>query len=520
MAGRVAVVGAGPGGLTAAMLLSHHGYEVDVYEKENWVGGRTSSFTVADWYTFDLGPTFLMMPFILEEMFAMVGRDVNDYLEIKNIDPLYRLVFDDGEKEFYPTRDRDAMHRELNEKFPGSAEGYDRFRKKEGVKYEKLLPCLQSPYDRFTDFFKGDFIRALPTLDPHVSLIQRLSKYFPDPDLQVAFTFQAKYLGMSPWECPGGFSIISYIEHTAGIWHVMGGLNRITKAMAEIAEEQGGRIHLNTPVKKVNVEGGRCVGLTLDSGDVAHHDDVVLNPDFGYAMKHLVDEADRPKYTDAKLARKKYSCSTFMLYLALDTLYDIPHHNILFADDYKRNVDEISLYGRLSEDPSVYVHNPSITDPSLAPEGHSALYVLAPVANTAGDIDWENEKAQFRERVLDTMERRGGMDDLRSHIVGERMLTPPYWRDTVHCYNGATFNLAHNIGQMLYFRPHNRFEQFDNCYLVGGGTHPGSGLPTIFESARISAGMMLKRDGLEWKHPIAESKSYLTGDTAFPQLET
>ncbi len=515
---RVAVVGAGPGGLTAAMLLSHQGYEVDVYEKESYVGGRTSSFTVGGKYTFDLGPTFLMMPFILEEMFAMTGRRLEDYLELVDIDPLYRLVFNDGETTFFPTRDRAAMKAQLDELFPGNAQGYDRFLQREGVKYNKLLACLQEPYDRVTDFFSSNFLRAIPVLDPHVSLIQRLAAYFKDPNLQIAFTFQAKYLGMSPWQCPGGFSIISYIEHAAGIWHVMGGLNRITKAMAAVVEEQGGRIHLNTPVKKVNVQQHKAVGLILESGEEVQADDVILNPDFGYAMQNLVDEGDRPKYTDQKLAQKKYSCSTFMLYLGLDTLYDVPHHSILFARDYRGNVEDISVRGRLSEDPSVYVQNASITDPSLAPEGHSAVYVLSPVANTSGAVDWEAAQAAFRERVLDLMEKRGGMKDLRKHIVAERMLNPTHWRDNVNCYRGATFNLAHNIGQMLYFRPHNRFEQFDNCYLVGGGTHPGSGLPTIFESARISVGMMLQRDGIAWKDPIKDSKSYLSGDTSFPQM--
>ena len=514
----VAVVGAGPGGLAAAMLLGHQGYEVDVYEKEAHVGGRTSSFTVDGDYTFDLGPTFLMMPFILEEIFAMTGRSIEDYLELVNIDPLYRLVFNDGEKTFYPTRDRRAMKAQIDELFPGNAAGYDRFLEKERVKYERLLPCLQAPYDRFTDFFSGKFLRALPVLDPHVSLIQRLSTYFKDPDLRVAFTFQAKYLGMSPWQCPGGFSIISYIEHAAGIWHVMGGLNQITKAMAKIVEEQGGRIHRNTPVKRIKVQQRRAVGLILESGEEVAAADIILNPDFAYAMQNLVAEQDRPKYPDSKLAQKKYSCSTFMLYLGLDTMYDMPHHNILFARDYRRNVEDIAVRNILSADPSIYVQNASVTDPSLAPKGHSAVYVLAPVTNLSGAVDWEAKQAAFRETVLDILETRGGMKNLRQHIVAERMLTPTHWQDHVNCYRGATFNLAHNIGQMLYFRPHNRFEQFSNCYLVGGGTHPGSGLPTIFESARISVGMMLQRDGRSWDDPIAHAKSYLSGDTSYPQL--
>jgi phytoene desaturase len=489
---RVIVVGAGPGGLTAAMLLASRGYVVDVFEKEPRVGGRNASLEL-DGFTFDLGPTFLMMKYILEEIFELTGRSVDDYLEIKSIDPLYRLVFGDG-RAFLPTRDRQRMKEQIERLFPGNAKGYDRFLEYEAAKFARLVPCLQVPYGGLTDFLHPRFARALPYLDAHLSLFRHLGRFYNHDDLKIAFTFQAKYLGMSPWDCPATFSIIAYLEHGGGVHHPIGGLNQISGAMAKVVLEEGGRLHLNTPVKQLLVHNGRAVGIQLESGEEVRGDHVVLNADFGHAMTHLVPRQHLKKWTPETLERKSFSCSTFMLYLGVDKLYDIPHHNILFAPDYKKNVDEIARTQTLSEDPSIYVQNACVTDPTLAPEGKSTLYVLVPIANNRSGIDWEREKARYRDKVLDLLETRGGLADLRKHIVVEQMITPRDWEERYAVYRGATFNLGHSIGQMLYWRPHNHFEEIDSCYLVGGGTHPGSGLPTIYESGRISAGLILKRD--------------------------
>ena len=496
MGKKIAIVGAGPGGLTAGVILSSKGYSVDIYEKQDYIGGRNSSFEM-EGFKFDLGPTFLMMKFVLEEVFQIAGRNIEDYLDIREIDPLYRLVLPGG-KEFYPTRDSSSMKSEMYRNFPGTFERYEEFLIEEKKKFELLIPCLQIPYDSFADFFKRRFIKAIPRLDAHKSLFGHLGRYFDDDMLRLAFTFQAKYLGMSPWECPGTFSIISYIEHGGGIYHPIGGLNQISKAMARIIEENGGNIHLSSPVKEIKVDDKRASALLLQSGNVVNADYIVLNADFAHAMNHLVDEEFRVKYTDKKLEGKKYSCSTFMLYLGVEGIYDeMPHHNILFADDYRKNIEDISKRYEVSEDPSIYVQNASVTDPTLAPMGKSSIYVLVPVPNNNSDFDWESEKAQFRDKIIGIIEERGGFKDLGKRIIEERIITPFDWEYEKSVYKGATFNLAHNIGQMLVFRPHNRFEEFGGCYLVGGGTHPGSGLPTIYESGKISSRLIVEDDGNE-----------------------
>ena len=219
---------------------------------------------------------------------------------------------------------------------------------------------------------------------------------------------------------------------------------------------------------------------------------MIINADFAYAMANLTGTAV-PRYSRERLDAMDYSCSTFMLYLGIDHCYDIPHHNVFFAEEYRENIENIFHKGRLSDDMSFYVQNASVTDPTLAPAGHSTIYVLVPVPNLSFPIPWEVEKERYAEKVLTALESRAGLTGLRSRIKVRKITTPEDWRDSYHVYKGATFNLAHTLGQMLYFRPHNEFEGLRNCYLVGGGTHPGSGLPTIYESGRISAHMILAK---------------------------
>ena len=485
MAKRIIIVGAGPGGLTAGMLLAQKGYQVDLFEKNPEVGGRNAPLRIGE-FTFDTGPTFLMMVRILEEIFTECGKRLEDYLVLKKIDPLYRLSFPGG-IDFSPSDDEERMVAEIDRVFPGEGLAYRSFKRKEGLKFDVVYPCLKVPYGHRWDYLKPRFLKALPRLDPLASVYDRLSSYFRSDYLKLAMTFQAKYLGMSPWQCPATFTIIPIIEHRWGLFHPIGGLNAISQAMGKAIEEAGGKIHLSNPVQEVLVRGGKAVGVTLADGRVEEGEALVLNPDFAWAMRHLVKAEHRRKYGDKKIASMDYSCSTFMLYLALDRRYDIPHHNIVFAKDYRQNIEEIVTRKALSADPSFYLQNASVTDPTLAPPGKSALYVLVPVSNQTSGIDWDKEKTGFRNRIVALIKERTELNDLDQHILGEKVITPRDWERDYHVYQGATFNLSHRIGQMLYFRPHNRFEEFGNCYLVGGGTHPGSGLPTIFQSGRIAA---------------------------------
>ncbi|MEM4755900.1 MAG: phytoene desaturase family protein [Candidatus Woesearchaeota archaeon] len=490
MAKKIIIVGAGPGGLTASMILAYRGFNVEVYEKNSQVGGRNAAI-VEQGYSFDIGPTFLMMKFILEEVFKEAGRNIEDYLTLIKLDPMYRLVFAD--KTIDMTDNHEQMKQTIGQHFPGQEKQFDRFLKKEKQRFEKMYPCLQKPYHTPWSMLSLNVLKALPYLSLTRSMFEELGRYFNDEQLKISFTFQSKYLGMSPWDCPAAFMIIPYIEHTYGIYHVQGGLSKISEAMANVAKEHGATISCNTKVKQLLIEGNRVVGVLLEDGTAKKADETIINADFAYAMENLVPDGILKKYSKQNLAKKKYSCSTFMLYLGMNKLYDLPHHTIVFSKDYKTYINNVFQKNEPLDDLSFYIRNASVVDKTLAPQGKANVYVLVPVQNLKANIDWEKEKKQFRDKIIATIKQRLGFVDFEEHIEFERIITPKDWEQKQHVYLGATFNLAHNLNQMLYFRPHNQFEELKHCYLVGGGTHPGSGLPTIYESGRITANLIAKK---------------------------
>lgn len=488
---KIAVVGAGPGGLAVAMLLAHKGYEVTVYEKQAYVGGRTSEIKLGD-YKFDMGPTFLNMLYIAEEIFELTGRDIQDYVDLIDLNPMYQLIYHN--KKINMTRDADEMIRQIDELFPGNEGSYERYMEQTQKKLEVLAPVLQAPMNKLTDLFNPKVMKAFKELEVGNSLVDTLSKFYNEEELQLAFTFQAKYLGMSPWESPGAFSILSYIEHAYGVYHIKGGINKLTEAMAKVVLESGGKILLNNGVKKLRTTGKKVTGLLLEDGQEIEADEVIINGDFAHAMTNLVEPGLLKKYTPEKLEKKQYSCSTFMLYLGVNKRFDLPHHTIWFAKDYRKNVEEITKTKLMSEDPSIYIQNAVVTDQTVAPKGKSTLYILVPVPNNMSGIDWSEKAGPFRDMILNMVADKLGVKDMWEYIEEERMITPADWERDIHVYKGATFNLGHQLSQMLVFRPRNKFEELDHCWLVGGGTHPGSGLPIILESARITANGILQQD--------------------------
>ena len=498
----ILIVGAGPGGLTAGMLLAHRGFRVTIVEKNDHVGGRNAELRL-DGFSFDLGPTFLHQKFCLDEIFAETGRASDELLEFVDLKPMTRLSWGDTALQTYS--DATAMTAEVERVFPGSSEGFSRYMREHAEKFRKIYPCLQRPYQTLGSYLSPNLLRALPYVLTRRSLHDVLGDYFKEERLKLAFTFQAKYLGMSPWHCPALFSILSFTEYRFGIYHVQGGLNRISHAMAKVFTDLGGELRLNSPVARLLCAGRNLTGVELENGGRIDADAVVVNADYGHAATRLFGERNE---SDARMRRRKFSCSTFMLYLGVDRLYqDEPHHHIIFADDYRANVADIQSERRVSDDMSVYVRNSCVTDPHVAPPGQSGLYVLVPTINARHGFDWENHREEYADKVLQRIEQRTSMKDLRKHVVARRIITPDDWQSS-SIYLGATFNLAHTLDQMLYLRPHNRYQGFNNCYLVGGGTHPGSGLPTIYESGRISANLICEQFGIPYQ-PVDLASGYL-----------
>ncbi len=485
----VVVIGAGPGGLAAAMQLTHSGCAVTVIEARDAVGGRTSGLTLGP-YTFDRGPTFLNMPHIVEQTFARGGASMADELTTVALDPMVRLHFSDVHIDM--TTHRRRMRDTLERLFPGEGAGYDAFMAAEQKHFEAISPLLLHAHDALWHYAHPRFLRAVPHMGIGQSLMQRLQRYFRHPTVQIAFTFQAKYLGMSPWECPAAFSMLAYMEHAYGVHHPIGGVHAIPRAMQRVVVRNGGSVRLGTPVRHIVVRDRTVVGVALENGETIPCDAVVINADIGRAVSLFPPNVLRT-HTPERMVHKKWSCSTCMLYLGVRKSFaHMPHHTIIFSPDYRAFVDHITRDMVLPPNPSVYVHNASVTDPTLAPQGHSALYVLAPVPNNRSGIDWKRCAEEFCQRMRAVI-ASAGFSVATEDIAQAHVITPEQWEHDHNVYAGATFSLGHQLRQMLYFRPHNRMQDVRNCWLVGGGTHPGSGLPTILSSAHITVHDMLTR---------------------------
>ena len=499
---KAVIVGAGPGGLASAMLLAKAGLDVTVLERQQRVGGRTTTIEGGG-FKFDLGPTFFLYPQVLSSIFAMCGRSLDEEVELVKLDPHYKLRFEDGAS-LSVTPEIERLEREIGRLSSDDVGGLRRYLEDNKQKLDAFMPILESPFNSARDLLKLPLMKLLPLIRPWSSVDGDLSRHFSDPRVRLAFTFQSKYLGMSPFQCPSLFTILSFIEYEYGVYHPVGGCGAVSEAMARVARDLGADIRLGEPVEEILFEDRKAVGVRTDR-DRYRSDALVVNADFAGAMTRLVPDRLRRRWTDRKLAKKRYSCSTYMMYLGIEgELGDLDHHTIYLAGDYRENLKDIEVRHRLTENPSFYLQNACVTDPTLAAPGTSALYVLVPVTHQHPNVDWTAERERFRGTVLRQLSRLG-IGDLERRIRYEKVITPDDWASDLHIYRGATFNLAHSLDQMLHLRPRNRFEDLEGVYLVGGGTHPGSGLPVIFESARISSRLLAGDLGVEAEWETSET---------------
>ncbi|NLY01376.1 MAG: phytoene desaturase [Rhodopirellula sp.] len=500
----VLIVGAGPGGLATAILLARAGIRTKIVERLPHVGGRTSAIEF-DGFRFDRGPTFFFYPRILEEIFRAVGRNLWNEVPMVRLDPHYRLVFGQGGV-LETTSDVPRLEQQITALSPDDAGAVRRFLDDNRKKLELFRPCLESPFLSWRDIATARMMRLMPVLRPWNSLDRELAQYFSDPRLRLAFSFQSMYLGVSPFQCPSLFSILSFLEYEYGVFHPLGGCSAISAKMAEIAASLGVEIAMDEPVEEILFEGRRAVGVRTPAGET-RADALVINADFARSMTRLVPDRLRRRWTDRKIAAKRFSCSTFMLYLGIEGRYDqLPHHSIYIPERYEQHLREVEFEHVLSEDPSFYVQNASVTDRTLAPEGKSTLYVLVPVPHQHTNVDWSVERDRYRNLVVKQLSKIG-LDDVEGRIRVERIITPDDWDRKGEIHLGATFNMAHNLAQMFHRRPRNRFEDVDGVYLVGGGTHPGGRLPMIFESARITSRLLLDDLAVEaaFMRPLADT---------------
>lgn len=483
MAPQVAIIGAGPGGMATAMRLLARGYTVTIYEAEDRVGGRMRGFSDGA-YHFDTGPTILQVPRLYQQLFADCGLNLDNYISFSKLDPNTRLRFwDDTVLDL--TSNIPAFKAQLAALRPDLPEAFERWYvehiRKNVVGYDPYLGTpVRSPlqYMRF-----NELMAALP-FRPWETLYDHFWRYFKDERLVYGLSYPAKYLGMHPTACSSLFSLIAFLEFHDGIWHPQGGFRALSQAFGKAVEDLGGQVLLNTPVRHVWVENGTAKGVILADGERVAADAVLLNADFGHAVTTLLPDEARGPYTDGKLRRMKFSCSTFMMYLGVDRRYDLPHHQLYLSDHIRRRdrpfVDDSALD---ETNPPFYVCNPTPIDGSNAPDGHSTLFVLVPIPNTLHGVDWSLKQQSFRDLIVSRMPLLG-FENVDEHIVTETCYTADTWRDEYKTYLGAVFNLGHNWSQLGPLRPHIRFPSMNNLYLVGGAVHPGSGLMTILEAAK------------------------------------
>jgi phytoene desaturase len=473
--------------MATAMRLASAGYRVDIYEAAQQVGGRMAGFQHGP-YSFDSGPTILQVPQVYEQLFAECGLALGDYVRLLRVDPNTRLRFwDDTVLDF--TSDLSAFKRQLAVLRPDLPQAFERWYaehiRKEVVGYG---PYLGTPVRPPLGYLRPREIAAALPFRPWESLYQHYWRFFEDERLVYGLSYPSKYLGMHPSACSSIFSLVSWLEFAHGIWHPEGGFRALARALARAAQDLGVGVQLGRPVRQVIVEGGRARGLEMADGERIAADAVIVNADFAHAMRHLLPEQARGRYTDERLSRMRFSCSTFMLYLGVDRRWeDLPHHQLYLSEHIRRTEAPFVDDSALDElDPPFYVCNPTILDPTNAPAGHSTLFVLVPIPHTGYGVDWSAKRDSFRDLVVSRMQRLG-FDDLERHIVAEHCLTADTWRDDFRVHLGAVFNLSHTWSQLGPLRPHIRSSAAERLYFVGGAVHPGSGLLTILEAARSAA---------------------------------
>ena len=476
------VIGSGFGGLAAAVRLGARGWRVTVLERLGQLGGRACTH-LQDGFTFDAGPTIVTAPFLFEELWTLCGRRLSDDVGLAPVDPFYRIRFHDGST-FDCSADEEAMRREVRRLSPADLAGYERFldfsRELCRVGFEELGA---KPFSRFVDMAK--IAPALVRLKAHRSVHALVAGFVKDERLRQALSFHPLFIGGNPFRASSLYALIAWLERRWGVHYAMGGIGRLVEGLAGLIRMQGGALRCGAEVERILVEQGRATGVRLATGEVMPADIVVSNADSAVTYGRLIAADERRRWTDKKLDRSRYSMSLFVWHFGVGRRYEhVPHHLILMGPRYRGLLEDIFSNKRLADDFSLYLHRPTATDPSLAPDGCDAFYILSPVPNLLGETDWTQAAEPYRAQIERFLEETV-LPGFAREIVTSRVTTPLDFRDDFASRHGAAFGLEPVLTQSAWFRPHNVSEEVKNLYLVGAGTHPGAGLPGVLCSAKI-----------------------------------
>jgi phytoene desaturase len=485
-----AIIGAGIGGITTALYLTKNGYKVDVYEKNSTPGGRCSHL-IHEGHRFDLGATMLVMPGIYKEVFSSLGIPLFENSDIKPLEDLYRIYFDDNEVITFST-DQNKLKTQLEKIEPGS---FDKSTKYVSYGYEIFKASFKELINRnfynllqFTNFKN---IGLLIKIKAYISNYRYVKKFFRHPHLRMAFTFQNIYIGQSPFNSPALFSMVPATELTEGSFFPEGGMFNIVEKLLSEAISSGVIFHYNMPVSGISVKGKKAESIILENGTEIKADVFIANADLPYVYRKLLPD----KWRSARLERMRYSCSAICLHWGLDKVYpQLAQHNVFLADNFSEGLDRIFKDKSISDNPCFYLHAPVRTDPSAAPYNHDTISIVAGAGHVdkKKNQDWDEFKKKTHTAVVKRLKQLG-LEDIEDHIKFEICFTPENWEDVCNISRGSVFgSLAHNIMQMGYFRPHNCHPIYRNLYFVGGSTHPGNGIPNVLISAKLTAERILK----------------------------
>ncbi len=476
------VIGSGFGGLAAAIRLGARGYRVTVLEKLNAPGGRAYVHR-QDGFTFDAGPTIVTAPFLLEELWAMCGRKLADEIELRPVTPYYQLRFSDGVVLNY-SGDAEQMRAEVARISPGDVEGYERFMKaSEAVFDVGFTELAHLPFGSFIDMAKVG--PALIRLQAYYTVFGLAARYVKDERLRVMLSFHPLLVGGNPFATTSVYSMIAFLERRWGVHFAMGGTGRLITGMVDLIKGQGGELRCDCEVERITVANGAATGVRLASGEEVAADIVVSNADAAFTYRTLLGGEKRKRWTDRKIDRATYSMSLFVWYFGTKRQYpDVEHHTILLGPRYRGLLEDIFKRKVLAKDFSLYLHRPTATDPSLAPDGCDAFYVLSPVPHMDSGVDWSTTAETYRQAIEAYLSEEI-LPGLKDEIVSSRVMTPQNFQDDLLSYKGAAFGMEPVLTQSAWFRPHNKSEEVDRLFIVGAGTHPGAGLPGVLSSARV-----------------------------------
>ena len=485
---KIIVIGSGFGGLAAACRLQAQGHTVTIVEKRDKLGGRAYVYE-KDGFVFDGGPTIITAPWLIEEIFELAGKRAADYVKLVKINPFYNIRFPDGEV-FNYNDDRENLLNQIRKFNAEDVEGYERFSKDLGEIYRVGFELIDKPFTSVWDMVK--VVPEMIKLRSDRSVVKFAQKYFKDERLQQAFSFHPLLIGGNPFTATSIYAMIHELEQKFGVWFAMGGTDALVKAFGDLFLDLGGEILLETEVEEILIDEKtkKATGVRLKSNEILEADTIVSNADIAFTYLNLIPQKFRRKYTDKRIKNLTYSMSLFVVYFGTNRKYeDIAHHEIILGKRYKELLEDIFDKKILAEDFSLYLHRPTATDQSLAPENCDSWYVLSPVPHLGADIDWTTQAEPYKQAIYKFLEENY-LPDLRKHIVTEHHIDPLHFRDTLNSYLGSAFSVEPTLFQSAYLRPHNLSEDIPNIYFVGAGTHPGAGMPGVISSGKIVGNMI------------------------------